>query len=219
MTEEPVQESKDYSRYWNPRRWLIVLGILRDQWFYQGCARMTTKATLKEIKLKDNPDVFEIGFLSTFLSRRKVYGYTPEVEEVETMPFREKRMPVRANLKFPFDKDNWIVDVDGRRLEEQTMDDEFKLDKNLSKCYLVIGIFYHHNSEPYERLFRIGETDNFFKKLHREVGRLRFWRRFFSLKDLSGFGIYRVSCEYPIHCIPTEMHLSAILSTLTITLE
>jgi hypothetical protein len=65
------------------------------------------------------------------------------VEEVETRPFRENRMPEWPSLSYPVDRRHRIVDVDGRRLEERTTDDRYKVDENLSKTYLVIRIFYH----------------------------------------------------------------------------
>ena len=46
--------------------------------------------------------------------------------------------------------------------------------------------------EPNERLFRIQDKDDFFRDLRREIRRLRWCWAIFSLKSLSGFGLYRV---------------------------
>ena len=103
LAADPVYRPEDYLAIWNPRVWLNLLEISTD-WLGlgPGCARVTTKAILSELvyNLDNNPDVFRI----VPFSGRKVYSYAPEVEEVETRPFHEKRMPVRANLSYPLDK-------------------------------------------------------------------------------------------------------------------
>jgi hypothetical protein len=102
----------------------------------------TTRALLKEMyQLVHNPEVFIARHLP--FSRRRAYSYAPEVEEVEARPFRENRMPEWPSLSYPLDRRHRIVDVEGRRLEERTTGDRYKVDENLSKTYLVIGIFYH----------------------------------------------------------------------------
>jgi hypothetical protein len=60
--------------------------------------------------------------------------------------------------------------------------------------YIVIGWFLRSASDPKERTLEFEEGRQLFKVLRHGEGDVRGWRRFFSLKSLKGFGLYKVLC-------------------------
>lgn len=58
--------------------------------------------------------------------------------------------------------------------------------------YVVIGWFLRSASDPKERILEFEEAKELFKVLRHGESDVRGWRRFFSLKSLKGFGLYKV---------------------------
>ena len=59
--------------------------------------------------------------------------------------------------------------------------------------YIVIGWFLRSASDPKERILEFEEPNRLFKVLKHGESDVRGWRRFFSLKSLQGFGLYKVN--------------------------
>jgi hypothetical protein len=59
--------------------------------------------------------------------------------------------------------------------------------------YIVIGWFLRSASDPKERIMEFEKEEHLFKALRHGEGDVRGWRRFFSLRSLKGFGLYKVS--------------------------
>jgi hypothetical protein len=60
--------------------------------------------------------------------------------------------------------------------------------------YIVIGWFLRSASDPKERILEFEDEKELFMVLRHGESDVRGWRRFFSLKSLKGFGLYKVPC-------------------------
>ncbi len=63
------------------------------------------------------------------------------------------------------------------------------------RLYIVIGWFRLSALHPEERILQFDEPADLFITLRRGEGDVRGWRRFFSLRGLRAFGLYKVSCK------------------------
>ena len=63
--------------------------------------------------------------------------------------------------------------------------------------YIVIGWFLRSASDPKERIMEYEKEEHLFKALRRGESDVRGWRRFFSLRSLKGFGLYKVYLPNP----------------------
>lgn len=124
LTEDPIQEFECPLR----QKEILWFALMIEFWLNPGCARMPTKAILKEVvhNLDHSADVVKLRTRSV----HEVYGYAPEVEALSSYG---KRLPTHASLNYPGGKSDRIIDVDGRFLEERETDKQFKVDKDLGK--------------------------------------------------------------------------------------
>lgn len=192
---ELISNPGNWRRTWLAHGYNVIKVFLKfgeDEITHPGCARIPTKQMIEKVRNEydHSPEVVH----RSLYERRKSVDQGPEITSRprlfdKTLPIEFEYAPAEA--QHPKDVDgNFLINC-GRNMDEfGHPPDEYGSGQD---PYLVIGVFAKDETEPYERLVRLGDDMKFFNVLHREVKALRGWKRFLSLKSLSGFGLYRVS--------------------------
>jgi hypothetical protein len=115
---------------------------------------------------------------------------------------RREGRSVSSKPRCPVFSDRW----------EATRGDIKKQVENImgkQRPYIVIGWFLRSALHPQEKILQFENPSDLFVVLRRGEHDLRGWRRFFSLKGLRGFGLYKV-CSWS-HCNQSSLTMSSVI--------
>jgi len=205
--EMTPQRQKNWMKYID----LIVLASRDSRWgvaiagltFYFGL--MTSFLASYTTRSFDSRLLFTIAFMELYSIIME--SFIPDLEavaselqstDVEPEVFSSQwvdRMMHRLNTgsfdPTKLDQDKFRRCVE-RMLSSSSPVQDLAVD-NTIPMYIIIGRFSRGSLNPKEKLLRLKNEAVLFEQMRQGARSLRGWRRFFSLKSLHSFGLYKVS--------------------------
>jgi hypothetical protein len=117
-------------------------------------------------------------------------------EKTESKVGQTSREPDLEGQPEPSDQQSHILNEMGRKFQTQ---------------YVVIGLFSRVNGVPRERLIKVKEPAYLFRYMSWGIIRLRGVGAFFSLKDVEGFALYKVSYQQAISQVFFVLKLHSVI--------